>query len=36
MDSWDIFDETLLPPEKAFYSELNLDNISDKDYNHSQ
>ena len=36
MDSWEIFDETSLPLEKAFYSELNLDDISDKDYNYSQ
>ena len=32
MDSWERFNETLLPPKKAFYSELNLEDISDKDY----
>ena len=31
MDSWERFNETLLPPKKAFYSELNLEDISDKD-----
>ena len=36
MDSWEIFDETSLPPKKAFYSKLNLEDISDKDYNHAQ
>ena len=32
MDSWEILDETSLPPKKSFYSELNLEDISDKDY----
>ena len=36
MDSWEKLDETSLPAEKAFYSELNLEDISDKDYNHAQ
>ena len=36
MDSWERFNETSLPPKKAFYSELNLEDISDKDYNHAQ
>ena len=36
MDSWERFDETSLPPEKAFYIKLNLEDISDKDYNHAQ
>ena len=35
MDSWERFDKTLLPPKKYFYSELNLEGISDKDYNHA-
>ena len=35
MDSWKRFDKTLLPPKKDFYSELNLEGISDKDYNHA-
>ena len=33
MESWERFNETSLPP---FYSELNLEDISDKDYNHAQ
>ena len=36
MDSWEKFNETSLPPKKDFYSELTLDDISDKDYNHAQ
>ena len=30
------FDETSLPTRKAFCSKLNLEVISDKDYNHAQ
>ena len=36
MDSWKRFDETSLPDKKAFYSELNLEDITDKDYLHAQ
>ena len=36
MDNWERFNETSLPPRKAFYSELNLEDITDKDYNHAQ
>ena len=36
MDSWEKFNETSLPPKKYFYSELNLEGISDKDYLHAQ
>ena len=36
MDSWERFNETSLPDKKAFYSELNLEDITDKDYTHSQ
>ena len=36
MDSWEKFDETSLPPEKAFYNKLNFEDISDEDYNHAQ
>ena len=32
MDKWERFDETLLPDKKAFYSELNLEDITDKVY----
>ena len=35
MDSWERFNETSLPPKKSFYSELNLEDISDKDYLHA-
>ena len=36
MDSWERFNETSLPSKKSFYSELNLEGISDKDYLHAQ
>ena len=36
MDSWEIFDETSLPDKKAFYSNLNLEDITDEDYAHAQ
>ena len=36
MDGWERFNETSLPPKKSFYSELNLGDISDKDYLHAQ
>ena len=36
MDSWERFDETSLADKKYFYSELNLENITDKDYSHAQ
>ena len=36
MDSWERFDETLLPNKEDFYSELNLGNITDKDHKHAQ
>ena len=36
VDSCEKFDETVLPPKKAFCSSLNLENISDKDYVHAQ
>ena len=35
MDSWERFDETSLPDKEAFYNELNLEDITDKDYNHA-
>ena len=36
MDSWERFDEKLLPDKKAFYNELYLEDITDKDYTHAQ
>ena len=36
MDSWEKFDETALPPKKDFYSNLNLENISDGNYTRAQ
>ena len=36
MDSWEKFDETALPPKKDFYSNLNLEDISNEDYPHAQ
>ena len=36
MDSWEKFDKTTLPPKKDFYSEFNLEDITDKDYSHAQ
>ena len=36
MDGWERFDKTSLPNKKVFYSELNLGDITDKDYQHAQ
>ena len=36
MDSWERFNENFLPPKKDFYSELTLEDINDKDYEHAQ
>ena len=36
MDSWERFPETSLPDKKAFYSEINLKWITNKDYMHAQ
>ena len=36
MDGWKKIDETSLPDKKAFYSELNLEDITGKDYEHAQ
>ena len=29
MDNWEKFNETSLPPKKTFYSELNLEDITE-------
>ena len=34
MDSWETFDGNIIPPNEAFYSELNLGGISDAVYEH--
>ena len=36
IDSWEKFNETVLPPKKAFYSNLNLADVSDEDYTYAQ
>ena len=35
MDSWERFDETSLPDKEAFYSSLNMKNITDADHRHA-
>ena len=35
MDIWETFNETELPPKISFYSELNLEDITNKDYKHA-
>ncbi|KAL9975480.1 hypothetical protein ACROYT_G012642 [Oculina patagonica] len=36
MDSWERFIETSLPEKEKFYSKLNDENITDKEYEHAQ
>ena len=36
MDSWQRFDETSLPDKEAFYSNLNMEDITDFDYRHGK
>ena len=33
--SWERFDETSLPDKEAFYSKLNMQDITDIDYSHA-
>ena len=35
MNSWDRFNETKLPNKQAFYSNLNMSGVSDKEYEHT-
>ena len=35
MDNWERFDEKLLPNKEAFYSNLNMEDITDTDYKHA-
>ena len=36
MDSWERLDETSLPNKKAFYSSLNMKDITDFDHRHAK
>ena len=36
MDSWKRFDETFLSDKEAFYSSLNMEDITDVDYRHEE
>ena len=35
MDSWERFDETSLPDKEAFYSSINMGNITEIDYRYA-
>ena len=35
MSSWDRFEETKLPPKEAFYSKLNMVEVSSENYEHA-
>ena len=36
IDSWQRFDETSLPDKETFYSNLNMEDITDVDYRHGK
>ena len=36
MDSWERFAETSFPDKEAFYSSLNVEDITDADYRHAK
>ena len=36
IDEWETFNETSLPKKENFYSNLNMEDISDSDYNHAK
>ena len=36
IDSWERFDETSLPDEEAFYSSLDMEDITSMDYEHAK
>ena len=36
MDRWERFDETSLPDKEAFYSSLNMKDITDVDHRHAE
>ena len=36
MESWKRFNETSLPDKETFYSNLNMEDITDADYKHAE
>ena len=36
MDEWEKFNEISLPENKDYYSNLNMEDVTDSDYNHSK
>ena len=36
MNNWERFEETPLPDKEAFYSSLNMDDITDVDHRHAK
>ena len=36
MDEWENFNETLLPKKERFYSNLNMEDVKDSDWNHAK
>ena len=36
MDSWQAFNETKVPTKEEFYSNSNMENITDADYKHAK
>ena len=36
MNIWERFNKTFSPDKKAFYSSVNLENITDADYKHAK
>ena len=36
MDEWEKFNETLVPEKEEFYSNLNMEDITDPDYMHAK
>ena len=36
MDEWEKFDETTLPQKEEFYSNLNMEDITDADHIHAK
>ena len=36
MSEWNKFKETKLPPKEAFYSRLNMSEVSSKNYEHAR